>query len=245
MVTRPAHQAAALANPLRGLGATVLTEPVIEILPPADWSDLDRAIQNIAEGRISTLVFVSVNGVRVFFDRATQSAQAAKLNGIRVIGIGKATCETLVAREISALAVPGKSDSDSVADFLIEQQTEGGTLIIRADRGSEVLPRRLTAAKIDFEQVVAYRSVDRQAVPAASIQAMKSGEINWVTVTSSAIAGSLVRLFGDALKQAKLVSISPTTSQTLRELGFSPSAEATEYHMPGIVNAIVAHEAQT
>jgi uroporphyrinogen III methyltransferase/synthase len=242
MVTRPKHQAAALAEPLKELGAKVLIEPVIEILPPEDWADLDRAVKNVAEGRISTLVFVSVNGVHAFLDRMAQTAQAVKLSTVMVIGIGKSTCQALENRQIQARSVPGKSDSNRVANYLIDHQAKGEILIVRADRGSRVLPDRLKAAKIDFKQVAAYRSVDRASVEEASVQAMHSGEIAWVTVTSSAIGNSLVRLFGDALKHTKLVTISPTTSKTLRELGLEPAAEASEYNMSGIVNAIVASE---
>ena len=141
MVTRPELQAHSLAESLRELGADVLIEPVIEIQPPPEWNDLDRAIQETVEGRVSTLVFVSVNGVRAFVDRFAQLAQAEKQDGafelgeVRVLGIGKATCDALADRDIESAAVPGKSDSNSVADFLISNFVEGGTLIVRADRG--------------------------------------------------------------------------------------------------------------
>ena len=254
MVTRPELQAQSMADSLRKLGADVLIEPVIEILPPTEWSDLDRAIRETVEGRVSTLVFVSVNGVRVFVDRSTQLAQTAKLNEtlkrakVRVLGIGRATCEALADRDIEATTVPGKSDSSSMADFLIGQPDDGGNgriLIVRADRGSDVLPECLSDAGIKFEQVVAYRSVDRKTASTNSTQAVEAGEIDWVTVTSSAIAGSVARLFGDALNHTKLVSISPTTSATLRELGHSPAAEATDYNMSGVIEAIIAAEEAT
>ena len=45
-------------------------------------------------------------------------------------------------------------------------------------------------------------------------------------------------MFGENLRQSRLVSISPVTSDTLRQLGFEPHAEATEYTMPGVVEAI-------
>jgi uroporphyrinogen III methyltransferase/synthase len=70
---------------------------------------------------------------------------------------------------------------------------------------------------------------------------MAAGQIDWTTVTSSAIARSLAKLFGDTLKKTKIVSISPITSATLRELGFEPAAEAKEYTMAGVVEAIRAH----
>jgi uroporphyrinogen-III synthase len=36
-----------------------------------------------------------------------------------------------------------------------------------------------------------------------------------------------------------LASISPITSQTLRELGYEPTVEATTYTMDGIIEAIL------
>ena len=59
-----------------------------------------------------------------------------------------------------------------------------------------------------------------------------------MTVTSSAIARAIVGLFGERIRKARLASISPITSQTLRELGHSPDAEASEYTMAGLVAAI-------
>ena len=84
MVTRPGPQAHSLAGLLRHYGADVIIEPVIEILPPLDWGDLDSAIQKTAEGRVSTLVFVSVNGVHGFFERFAQLSQAENLSLIHI-----------------------------------------------------------------------------------------------------------------------------------------------------------------
>jgi uroporphyrinogen III methyltransferase/synthase len=67
---------------------------------------------------------------------------------------------------------------------------------------------------------------------------MAAGLIDWTTVTSSAIARSLARLFGDSLKKTGLASISPITSATLRELGYQPAAEAREFTLDGVIEAL-------
>jgi len=85
---------------------------------------------------------------------------------------------------------------------------------------------------------VVYESTDVQGADEQITAKMAAGEITWTTVTSSAIARSLVRLFGESLRKTKLVSISPVTSATLRELGFEPATEATHYTMAGVVAAI-------
>jgi uroporphyrinogen III methyltransferase/synthase len=114
-------------------------------------------------------------------------------------------------------------------------------LLIRASRGREVLAEELTKAGGSVEQVVVYESVDVERPDPQMAAKMTAGQIDWTTVTSSAIARSLANLFGDSLRKTKLVSISPITTATLRELGYEPAAQAKEYTMAGIVAAIRLH----
>jgi uroporphyrinogen-III synthase len=115
-------------------------------------------------------------------------------------------------------------------------------LLARASRGREVLAERLTAAGAAVDQIVVYSSTDVERADEDVAAAMAAGRIDWVTVTSSAIARSLVALFGDRLRRCKLASISPITSETLRQLGHQPAAEATQYTTEGLVAAILAHQ---
>ncbi len=45
-------------------------------------------------------------------------------------------------------------------------------------------------------------------------------------------------MFGDDLKKTRLVSISPVTTATLRELGLEPAAEAAEATVAGVVDVL-------
>ena len=60
-----------------------------------------------------------------------------------------------------------------------------------------------------------------------------------MTITSGPTARSLVRLYGELLRTAKIVSISPLTSATLRELGYEPDMEATPHTVDGMVQALM------
>jgi uroporphyrinogen III methyltransferase / synthase len=51
----------------------------------------------------------------------------------------------------------------------------------------------------------------------------------------------LVHLFGDDLRKTRLASISPITSDVLRELGYEVAAEARAYTVEGVIDAIVQH----
>jgi uroporphyrinogen III methyltransferase/synthase len=106
-----------------------------------------------------------------------------------------------------------------------------------------MLAEMLTAAGAEIRQVVAYESRDAAEPDADVAAALAAGQIHWVTVTSSAIARSLVRLFGADLAKAKLAAISPITAGVLAEAGFPPAAVASQYTTDGLIDAILAAEA--
>ena len=107
-----------------------------------------------------------------------------------------------------------------------------------ASRGREVLAEQLQAAGAEIHQIVVYESRDVTSPDDQTADALAEGKIDWITVTSSAIARSIVAMFGNALHKSRLASISPVTSATLSELGFPPHAEATEYTTTGVIDAI-------
>jgi uroporphyrinogen-III synthase/uroporphyrinogen III methyltransferase/synthase len=90
--------------------------------------------------------------------------------------------------------------------------------------------------------VEAYRNVLPEAAPEQLRQALEKG-IDAATFTSSSSATHLAeaaRVAGVAWPQAGVpaVSIGPITSQTLRELGWPPAAEANPSDIPGLIAAV-------
>jgi len=136
--------------------------------------------------------------------------------------------------------VPDEYRAEALAESLAPRTRGKRVLLARASRGREVLAQRLQAAGAAVEQVVVYQSRDVAPADPVVRAALTAGRIDWVTVTSSAIARSLVAMYGDELRHSRLVSISPVTSQTLQELGYPVAAEAIRYTMPGLVAAICA-----
>lgn len=236
LVTRPSGQSDALRDALEELGAQVLVQPAISIEPPADWSPVDAAIDRLE--RFDWLVFSSANGVRMFFDRLCRLYDARRLGNIRLAAIGPGTAEELAAFRLKADLVPAEYRAEALADALAAAP-EQRFLLVRASRGREVLAERLRAAGKHVEQVVAYLSVDVHEPDVRVSEALAARKVDWVTVTSSAIARSLAAMFGDRLRQVRLASISPVTSATLKELGHSVAAEADPYTSCGLVEAIL------
>lgn len=238
LIARPAEQAEALATPLRELGADVLRQAAITIGPPADLAAVDLELSRLDS--YDWLVFVSANGVRRLLDRLEQlGGDMRRLGGNRLAAIGPGTTAALAEYHLRPDLCPERHVAESLADELAPQVAGRRVLCVRASRGRDVLPERLAAHGAQVAQVVAYTSEDVTTADPEIAESLAEGRIDWVLVTSSAIARSLAALFGDSLRRARLVSISPITSETLRELGLTPAAEALDHSMPGVIAALV------
>jgi uroporphyrinogen III methyltransferase/synthase len=241
LVTRPQHQAETLSDRLADLGAEVLLQPAIEILPPSDWEPVDRALGNL--NRYHWIVFSSSNGVRFFLDRLWQRGSDWRgLGELRIAAIGPGTAEELLKYRLRADVLPDEYRAESLAQSLASEAPGHRFLLVRASRGREVLAERLAAAGGQVEQVVAYQSLDVEIPESSVALALAEGRVDWITVTSSAIARALVRLFGENLRRARLLSISPITSETLGRLGYPAAAQAAKYTMEGLIEALLAAE---
>jgi uroporphyrinogen III methyltransferase/synthase len=178
--------------------------------------------------------------VEAFFDRLLATGRDFRaLAGARLAAIGPGTADALTRYHLCADLVPPEFRAESLAAALAPLAAGRRCLLIRASRGREVLADRLRAAGATVDQVVAYTSVDVPAADAETVQLLASGGIDWIVVTSSAIARSLARLYSTDLARAKLASLSPVTSETLVELGYRPTVEAKSYTFAGLTAAIV------
>lgn len=239
LVTRPAHQVDAMVAKLSALGADVLYQPAIEISEPADWGPVDAAIANLEN--FEWLVFSSSNGVDYFLRRLFALGHDLRaISSCKLAAIGPATVEALAAYHLKADVSPNAYRAEALAEALAPHARGKQFFLARASRGREVLAEMLTAAGGVVRQAVVYQSTDVATPNPEVVEALQAGTIDWTTVTSSAIARSLVNLFGDALRQTKLVAISPVTAEVLSELGYAPGAVAKSYTSEDVITAIVS-----
>ncbi len=115
-------------------------------------------------------------------------------------------------------------------------------LLARAEVARDVIPDALRAAGAAVDVADAYRNVMPEVAPALLRAALEQG-IDAATFTSS----SSVTHLADAAHAAgvefpfagvKGVSIGPITSQTLREAGWEPVAEANPSDISGLIAAV-------
>jgi len=243
LVTRPRRQASDMVRRLEELGAVVFVLPAVEILAPADWGPVDRAIERLSA--YQWLVFTSVNGVQGFLGRLRHLGRDLRaLGGIKLAAIGPGTAEALERYYLKADLVPAVYDSEHLAASLLPRVTGQRVLLARANRGRELLREEL-ARVAEVDQVAVYTQQDALPPDHEVLDALRRGEIEFVTITSSNIARALAALLDAPTRgrlqsgDVKLISISRVTSDAIRALGLPVAAEAREATAEGVVEAII------
>jgi len=244
IVTRARAQASALVERLEALGAETVEAPAIRIEPPADPAPLAAAARDAAA--FDWVAFTSVNGVEAFFGALAEAGLDARaLAGVRVATIGPATTARLAAYGLRTDLEPPTFTGAAVAEALAQAADLAGAAVLlpRADIAPPDLARALAERGARVAQVTAYRTVPDVSGAQAAADHLARGDMDWVTFTSSSTVRCFLEAVGaDALKAsgAKIASIGPTTSGTLREAGLEPTVEANPHTVPGLVGAILA-----
>jgi uroporphyrinogen III methyltransferase/synthase len=227
-----------LSRELSARGAEVLTAPAIRIVPPPDWRDVDAALDGMAG--YDWIVFSSANGVDALMGRLLdRGLDARALGGVKIAAMGSETEKRLAGHHLRADLVPDEFVAESMARALVGRGAGRRVLLVRANRGRRVLAEALTEVGAEVAEVAAYRSVDVEEPDAGVARDLAAGEIDWITVTSGAVARSLHSLYGPALSEARLASIGPIASAALRELGLEPEVEAVPHTAAALVEALV------
>ena len=243
LVTRPNRTPDSLVQKLESLGASAVLHPMIMFTDAPDKDRLRAVLERLSE--FSIAAFLSRQAAMAFEQQSDQRPDSTPpMPPIAAIGSGTRAALDQLGYVVHFIAQ--ESNSESMAELLIEQFRSTGSskpiLILRANRGSDVLPTALTAANVPFEELAIYSSADITAADPAIRQDLADGKFQWLTITSSSIAQNVAKLFADQIGTTKIVSISPTTTQAATEAGLSVAAEATEYNMDGLVDAIVRYE---
>jgi len=246
LVTRTRQQASDLRIQLEELGAEVLEAPTIQIEPPSDEESarLDHTVKQIND--YDAVIFTSANAVGALADRLNQAGLDSRaLAGLHLSCIGQATADILRARlSCNADLVPERSIAESFVQELIEKEGLGGkrVLLPQADIARPLLAEGLRAAGCTVDVITAYQTKPVGALPETVLDAMRAGEVDWVTFTSSSTARNLADLLGDEaglLGNCKLASIGPKTSETMREHGMTITIEAEQHDINGLVAALI------
>ena len=220
------------------LGAEVITQPAIQVAEPSSWTSVDTTLANL--GEYDWLVFTSGNGVDGLVNRVIrEKGDVRPLARVKLGALGKGTAERLGHYHLKADLAPDRVDAGPLADTLMEGAESGAVLLARSEEGRSILAEELEERGAAVDQVSVYRTVEVEKPNEDVADALEAGEVSWIAVTSSPTARSLVKLYGESLKKARIVSISPLTSATLKELGYEATVEAVPHTVDGLIDAII------
>ena len=238
--TRAAHQAADFARLIQARGALSLDYPCIAIVPPADPTELDRALRDLCAGAYDWLVLTSANTVLALAERAA----ALRLSfgpqpPFRTAVIGPATAQA--ARERLGLHSAVMPD-DHIAEALAEalQPLAGARVLLPESAiARPALAEGLAGADLTiiaaYDTVTGSGGVDLPGLLAA-------GAVDAITFTSSStVTGLLQRLKAPPPASVVIACIGPATARTARDHGLPVPVVAAEHTLPGLLDALEAY----
>jgi uroporphyrinogen III methyltransferase/synthase len=246
LVTRSREQASALSALLAEQGAEPVEIPVLKIVPPDSFNDLDRALASLSD--YDWVVFTSANGVRIFLERLDAlGCDVRALGSARLAAIGPATAQELSRCHLKVDVMPDQYIAEKVAEAMISAGVDRMKVLLpRAEMARDVLGEELEKAGANVDRVVAYRAVPTHRDLSVLREQLRDGEIDIATFASS----STVRFLADGLGKdapallatTKVACIGPITANTARELGIRVDIVASEHTIPGLVQALVESE---
>lgn len=247
LVTRPSHQAPRMVRKLEQLGAVVARISAVEIREPADFSLVDHSLGQLRTDKWDWLVFTSANGVHALLRRLDVLGRDLRdLGRVKLAAIGPKTAHTLREYHLRADIVPASTfSSEGLAAALAPHVAGQRVLLARANRGRELLREELARVAALVEQVAVYEQTDSLAADPAVLDALRRGEIRYVTLPSSNIARAVLGLFDETIRgrvergEIQLVAISPETGNAVRALGYPVAAEADVFTEDGLIAALV------
>lgn len=245
VITRMEEQAAPLRDALAERGAEAVGIPSIEIRNPDSWETMDSAIGRLNE--FDYLLVTSVNGVRNFLARLRAcELDARALKGIEIGAIGPATAAEFARSGIRVDFVPEDYRAEGLLEVLGKRDLAGKSFLIpRARVARDLVPRALCDRGARVEVVPAYSVVPPEYRP-EELEALLTPPPSVITFTSSSTATNFFQLpippqVRERLAAAKIASLGPITSATVRELGMKVDIEAEKSTIEGLVEAMEAH----
>ncbi len=256
--TRPAHEAAAFAGRLAGLGAEAITLPAIRIAACADSAAMEAVIHELAAGgragpAYDWLIFTSANAVAAFLERLFalgapdapgRRYDARSLAGVRLAAIGPVTAAALrnygLAADLVSEGAPGKRLAAAMPDIAGQR-----LLLPRSDQAMPELPAALAAHGAHVTEVVAYSVVPAQPDLDALAVLQRDGVDVAAFFSPSALRGLAAMLGEQPAAEAQIQdaennvnAASDANDSEDATIRFHPRSSASDYRVKTLADAL-------
>ncbi|MEI8345386.1 MAG: uroporphyrinogen-III synthase, partial [Candidatus Omnitrophota bacterium] len=246
LVTRPLHQAKALADLLCAYGASVVRVPLIKIVP-AEAGAVASVLRSL--GKYRWIVFSSTNGVDCFMDSLKRlGIDPGILRTKQLAAIGRKTAERLEAQGYRVALTPKDYVQEALAAELTDRIKDKSQrlLLVQSEEGRPVLMKMLKKAKFRVDRVTLYSTVPETANYPRARQLLAGGKIDALVLTSSSCVRSFAALFSRdrlkrCLKGVTVAAIGPITARTARRAGVPVSVMSRQNTVEGVAEALALY----
>ncbi len=223
--------------------------PLLEVSPVSstDGMLIQKQLNDLK--RFQWLVFTSRNGVSEFFQHLNQAGLDSRALGhMQIATVGPSTAESLKNYGITADVVPQIYSAEALVDELANQISGQAVLWARASRGRDTVAEGLlNAGATEVVSLVVYQNDDAAALPDGTMQQIKSGQLDWICLSSPAAAKRLSGLLKAAgidpnLAPFQIATISSLTTEAAVQAELTVKITATEHTWTGMLDAIGQHQ---
>ncbi|MCX7793017.1 MAG: uroporphyrinogen-III C-methyltransferase [Thermodesulfovibrionales bacterium] len=233
---------------LEFLGAEIIEFPAIDILPPEDWTELDRSIKGLES--YQWLIFTSKTAVKYFMERLFQNNRDIRdLKGIKICAVGTKTEEELKRYGLRVDILPDEFRAEGLMEVLndIYKGNLSGLrfLFPRAENAREVIPEKIKALGGFVDAPVTYRSQKPESHAKRIKRFFKEGRITVAVFTSGAAFKNFVEIVGEEamefLENVKIAVIGPVTRKAVESTGLRVSIMPERATNEDLVEAIIEY----
>lgn len=194
LVTRPAHQAAALVAAIRAAGGEAFEFPALAIEPVPPGS-LREPLAALPETDI--LIFISPNAAQ--FGMAAIRAVGALPSSSEILAVGAGTARALRDEGVERVVTPAGQDSEALLALPSLQSVAGKrVMIVRGVGGRALLGDTLRERGAQVHYLECYRRQRPEADASPLLARWQAGGIDAVTITSAEALGNLAALLGES-----------------------------------------------
>lgn len=237
---------------LERLGAEVMEMPALRVVPPADFTALDEAIQKLACARGNApawdwIVFTSANAVKYTLERILALGWDLRiLGGVKLGAVGEVTGRMLASYHLNADFIPTRF---SGLDWTVEAGSleNQRVLLPRSGIAPDDLARNLERRGAAVETVEAYTIAPSDPQSEILNQLTEGGFDVVAFFSPSAVRGLLGMQVGlpeeggvlNGLAHSAIACVGSTTAAEAEKAGLHPAIMPDQYCAEGLVEALL------
>ncbi len=254
-ITRPRDQAEEACKMIEEKGGKPYLIPTIEIKRISDLSPIKNFINDLMEGKVEYVIFMSANGTRYLIN-ATESLGLRDqlieyLAKTVIIAVGPRTAQELKAHQIHVDFVPAKYSSEGIIQSLQKLDISGKSIYIpRTKAATPALKEGLRKMGAKVQEIYVYESLPPTDpdIKKSFLQDLIYGEIHAIIFSSSLCVENLFQMLVGQISMEKLrdllnsrltiIAIGPTTAKALRKMGVKVDIVPEKYLFEEVLIAL-------